>query len=273
MKAPPPSALRGRGRGRTLALTLLAASGFGVVVAALLILTARYFYGRELAVRLQLNNWSPARHTGSPGGVRVLFLGDSRAEQWPALPADRFQTINAGVGGETTAQVLLRTRRLLAEEHPAVVIIQAGINDLKAIGVLPRSAPTIQAQCLSNLVAMVRECQDQGAGVVVTLIFPPGPVDWQRRLFWSPRIAPAVQEINNALSRQFAPKSGVVILDTVNLLSPPPEGGPPQEYYEDTLHLRPAAYMNLQAALLPLLDKVLGTRREDPLNSNNPAGR
>ena len=264
MKAPASSALRGRGR--ALAFRFLIAAGFCVVVAALLILTARYFYGRELAVRLQLNMWSPARHTGSPGGVRVLFLGDSRAEQWPALPADRFQTINAGVGGETTAQVLLRTRRLLTEEHPALVVIQAGINDLKAIGVLPRSAPTIQAHCLSNLVAMVRECQDQGAGVVITLIFPPGPVDWERRLFWSPRIAPVVREINTELSLQFAPKSGVVILDTANLLTP-------QEYYQDTLHLRPAAYTNLQAALLPLLDKVLANRRMDPLNSNSPAGQ
>ena len=65
----------------------------------------------------------------------------------------------------------------------------------------------------------------------------------------------------------------MVILNTADLLLPLPGSAPSGLDYQDTLHLRPAGYAKLQAALVPLLDKSLEPRRLAPLNSNNPAGR
>ena len=71
----------------------------------------------------------------------VLLLGDSRMAEWglPELGSNR--VVNAGAGGWTTGQVRLRTTELLDEFHPAVVVVQAGINDLNISGSNP-SSPT-----------------------------------------------------------------------------------------------------------------------------------
>ena len=57
-----------------------------VGLAAAFIGTARYLYARELSIRLQPVVITP-RRSGNPATLRVLFLGDSRAAAWPALPA------------------------------------------------------------------------------------------------------------------------------------------------------------------------------------------
>ncbi len=211
----------------------------------------KYYYTRELLVRLRPVGGSPVVRVGNPAGPRLLFLGDSRAADWPALSTRRLFSINAGAAGETTEQVRLRTEEILLAEKPSVAIVQAGINDLKAIGVLPGSADDIRRKCAANLGEIVQLCRRRHARVVLTLVLSPGKVPWWRRPFWSDQIQRAVNGVNDRLAHQFAGIPDVAVLDLEKILGSKP--GDPRDY-RDTLHLTPSAYAKFAPVLLRLFD-------------------
>ena len=81
-----------------------------------------------------------AAHAAAPR--TVLIVGDSlsagygiaAASAWPALLAARVEgrgvrIVNASISGETTAGGLARLPKLLAEQHPAIVLVELGAND------------------------------------------------------------------------------------------------------------------------------------------------
>lgn len=65
------------------------------------------------------------------GEPRVVFLGDSLTAQWDlttSFPGKPYA--NAGISGNTAEQALVRFRRDVVSQGPAVVVILAGINDI-----------------------------------------------------------------------------------------------------------------------------------------------
>jgi lysophospholipase L1-like esterase len=235
--------------------------GCGLVVLTLfatcltLIWLAREWYARELSVRLWAGAPPRLVQAGRPDGLRVLFLGDSRAAAWPNLPADRFFTLHAGAPGETTAQIRLHAEADMRAAKPAVVVFQAGINDLKAIGVFPGSAADIQRVCASNICEIVRICQRHRARVILTLIIPPGKVSLARRLVWSPLIPISVREVNAWLTREFAQTEGVDLLDAGMILRGRSSGENDFSDYLDTLHLAPSGYGKIEPELRRLIEQ------------------
>jgi lysophospholipase L1-like esterase len=201
------------------------------------------FYAAERA--------QPPAETGEP---RVLFYGDSRAWQWPApegLPGVQF--VNRGVPNQTTAQVLARWALDGAPLAPDVVVVQAGINDLKTLPLFPAQASAISADCLANLQALVTLAASGGARVIVATIFPTGPVPLTRRPFWSDDVPAAVRAVNVQLAALAGPQ--VTLLDAYTLLA---DGDTlAADYALDTLHLTPAGYAALNEALGPLLSEQL----------------
>ena len=66
-----------------------------------------------------------------PGEKRVVFLGDSITDLWDLakfFPGKPY--INRGIGGQVTAQMVLRFQQDVVGLRPAVVVILSGINDL-----------------------------------------------------------------------------------------------------------------------------------------------
>ena len=63
---------------------------------------------------------------------RVVFLGDSITEFWgkasPFFPGKPY--LNRGIGGQTTAQMLIRFRQDVIALRPAAVVIQGGLADI-----------------------------------------------------------------------------------------------------------------------------------------------
>ena len=214
---------------------------------------------RELAeVRLDpyglSHRFKDASTSPSPSDSLVVFFGDSRAEQWPAPDAPRWRFINRGVFGQTTEQVRGRLNAQLLPLHPRVVVLQAGINDLKAIGLFPGRRAQIVGDCESHLHEMIERCRNSGSVVIVTTIFPTGPVSLERRRYWSPQIDQAVAEVNADLRAIHA--DGVIVLDAWELLQE--HGRLRPGYGRDTLHLTAGGYDALNRALTPLLGKING---------------
>src|SRR6476659_75776 len=64
---------------------------------------------------------------------RVVFLGDQVTELWASSQAGFFPGkpfLNRGIGGQTSAQMLVRFQQDVVALKPKVVVIQAGVNDL-----------------------------------------------------------------------------------------------------------------------------------------------
>jgi lysophospholipase L1-like esterase len=66
--------------------------------------------------------------------VTVVFLGDSVTEYWGARSGKWFEDkgwINRGIGGQTTAQLLLRERTDALNFHPDAIVLEGGSNDMR----------------------------------------------------------------------------------------------------------------------------------------------
>jgi lysophospholipase L1-like esterase len=253
----------------------LFAAAFGVALAASVMLSAFLFrqadaYYRELnAVRLDpLGTSVYAQATApplAPHTLRVVMLGDSRAQNWPTPTLPGVQFINRGIGAQTTAQVLGRFETDVAPLRPDVVVLQVGINDLKVIGVAPNDAQAIRDACLRNIRAIVSAAKRLGAKVILTTIIPStGQAPLARRLYWSGAIDTAVTEINAELRNIHS--DDVMILDAATLLADT-EGRLRPGYATDLLHLNGAGYDALNEALVAQIE---ATRLKQPNSALSP---
>jgi peptidoglycan/LPS O-acetylase OafA/YrhL/lysophospholipase L1-like esterase len=183
----------------------------------------------------------------------VLLLGDSRMAEWglPELGSNR--VVNAGAGGWTTAQVRLRTTELLDEFHPAVVVVQAGINDLKYLGLEPELADSLVSLVRSNLTAIVDDCVQHHCRVIVLEVWPASDPPLSRRLIWNDTIGASVNRLNAELRALDAPEKGVRIVDLFQRAGLKP--GPGQ--FRDTLHFKKETYERLTSALKTELRAVI----------------
>ena len=175
----------------------------------------------------------------------VLLLGDSRMAQWDLPPLAGWRVVNAGAGGLTTGQLRLCAPKLLDEFHPDVVVLEAGINDLKFIGLRTELSPQIVLLAASNLTSVVHECAARHCQVIVLETWPVGQPDLARRLVWSAEIPAAVDELNAQLQKLNAPEQGIRVVDLFKEAGLKPQAG----LYRATLHFKPEVYQRLTPAL------------------------
>ncbi len=71
---------------------------------------------------------------------RIVFFGDSRIAEWTQPKITEYELLNRGIGGQTSAQILMRYDAHVMPLAPDIILIQAGINDLKTIPLFPDSA-------------------------------------------------------------------------------------------------------------------------------------
>jgi lysophospholipase L1-like esterase len=252
----------------TLLVCLVALVG-SLAFNALLFLVARHYYLQlnktnldPLGLRtFSADSLPPAVPAAST--ATVVFFGDSRAAEWP-VPAKLkgFSFVNRGINNQSSAQVLGRFDKHVVPLHPKIIIVQVGINDLKTIPLFPERKAAIIANCKANIQQIVARSVNSGATVILTTIFPIGPVPLTRQPFWSPDVAQAVSEVNAYLYSLKA--TDVLILDAYSLLAQ--KGQVQSNYVRDTLHLNNRGY----EALNQELTKVLSTWLTDKsLNSKS----
>lgn len=181
----------------------------------------------------------------------VVFFGDSRAAQWTAPNQVKNVTfINRGIGNQTTAQILGRFQAHVTPLHPQIIVLQAGINDLKTIPLFPDEKKTIIQNCKANLRQIVDISLATGAQVIVTTIFPLGKLPIERRPFWSEDVKIAIDDVNTFIETLASDR--VTIFDTSKVLANSAGIVYPQ-YSRDFLHLNPTGYDALNEAIYELL--------------------
>jgi lysophospholipase L1-like esterase len=175
----------------------------------------------------------------------VLLLGDSRMAQWDLPPLAGWRVVNAGAGGLTTGQLRLCAPKLLDEFHPDVVVLEAGINDLKYVGLRTEVAPQIISLAAINLTAVVHECAARHCQVIMLETWPTGKPSLARRLVWNAEIPKAVDSLNAQLQKLNAPEQGIRVVDLFKEAGLKPQAG----LYRATLHFKPEVYQRLTPAL------------------------
>jgi lysophospholipase L1-like esterase len=180
----------------------------------------------------------------------VVFYGDSRAQCWfpPGRPLP-FDFATRAIAGQTTTQVLHRLPIDVLPLRPEVIVLQVGVNDLKCIAFFRQLERTIIKECKSNISKIVAQSLDVGATVVLTTIFPIGPIPLYRRPFWSDAVRDAVREVNHDLVSLGSER--VVILDSYALLER--GGAVATPYALDPLHINKAGYDHLNSHLADVL--------------------
>ena len=229
---------------------------FIVIIVLLAVLCAyqvkllRYFLRRSAMDRITL------RQTVTwPKDQPVIgLLGDSRVNQWKPMPnIEGYRIVNLGEGGLTSSQLLFQLLHLEMLKNVKGVVIQVGINDLKAIGLAPRQTDTIIEQCKVNISESVSLLREKGVQVVLLPIIPagtPGPI---RRLAWSEDIDRAVVKVNDYLKTLQQPD--VIVPDIEKLYET--NGRLKSIYCLDTLHLNTAGYQALNETIKPVLKNTI----------------
>ncbi len=247
-------------KNRLMRLTLLlslVALVISLVFNVLLFVQARYYYLLLNSTNLDplgLHAFSTDSDVPAVSPVTVVFFGDSRAAQWPAPKQFKdFYFVNRGIINQTSVQVLGRFDKHVLPLQPDIIILQVGINDLKTIALFPERKAAIIANCKSNIQQLVTRSVNSGATVILTTIFPIGPVPLTRQPFWSPEIAQAVSEVNAYLNSLKA--SNVLILDTYSLLAD--NGKVRSNYVRDTLHIDRKGYEAINQELTKVLSNWL----------------
>lgn len=161
-----------------------------------------------------------ARLAASGERPAIVFMGDSITENWveadPAFFSDG--VVGRGVGGQTTAQMLVRFHADVIALTPRAVHIMAGSNDVAGNG-----GPTTEDAYRHNVMAMVEIARAHGVRVILASI-PPA-----RGFIWRPEIRPAQQIVRlNAWLRDYAAAEGLGFIDYHAALADSSGGLPPE---------------------------------------------
>ncbi len=175
---------------------------------------------------------------------RVVFVGDSITENWKLGDPALFNatTLDRGIGGQTTPQILLRFYQDVVTLRPRVVHIMAGVNDI-----MGNNGPTSDATIVNNIRAMIDIAKANGIRVVLAGITPAQafvvrPADDLR-----PRIASV-----NRLLVQLARKERVTFVDYGPVLANS-DGGLQDALGNDGLHPNRNGY----SAMRPLAERAI----------------
>lgn len=152
-----------------------------------------------------LCRYSAANEALAATRPQVVLMGDSITENWLMADPGFFGTrvVNRGIGGQTSAQMLVRFRADVIALRPQAVHILAGTNDVAG-----NNGPTSPQNYRNNIMSMVELARANGIRVILGAI-PPAD-----RFTWRPGLEPVplIRELNQWL-RDYAKQNGLGFID------------------------------------------------------------
>ena len=138
-------------------------------------------------------------------------IGDSITEAWREADPQLFtnDTLNRGISGQTSEQMLVRFRSDVIEVKPSVVHIMAGTNDVAG-----NSGPTSVAVFQGNIRSMVQEALLHHIRVVLASVPPSARIPWRTEI---EQPADTIAAMNDWL-RDFAQCERLVFVDYTAVL-------------------------------------------------------
>ena len=180
----------------------------------------------------------------------VVFMGNSITENWAYYHPDFFSQHNycgRGIGGQTSAQMLLRFTVDVINLHPKAVVIMAGTNDVahNTYWVEPNKV-------VDNVVAMCKLAKASGIVPIISSIPPCAG------FVWNPEIKNAAQtivNINNSL-KAYAEANGIVYVDYHAALADE-QNAFPKSLSDDGCHPNPDTYFIMERLVQEAIEKAV----------------
>ena len=179
----------------------------------------------------------------------VVFIGDSITQGWrdfhPAFFADN-GLLGRGIGGQVTAQMLVRFWPDVVALKPAAVHILAGVND-----VAQNAGPYDPAATQAHLQAMTTLAQAGGIAVILATVTPVAEFPWR------PGLGPTAKvRTLNAWLRAYAAERGAVLADYTRVLDDGAGGMKPGLAY-DGVHPTREGYAAMEPVALAAIASAL----------------
>jgi lysophospholipase L1-like esterase len=190
--------------------------------------------------------------------ARVVFIGDSITESWRDADPQLFtnDTLNRGISGQTSEQMLVRFRWDVTALGPAIVHIMAGTNDVAG-----NNGPTSLAVFQGNIRSMVEAALLHRIRVALASVPPAARIPWRPELDGPAETIAAM----NGWLREYAQCQHLVFVDYTAVLGDG-AGGIKPGLSDDGVHPTPAGYTVMD----PLARAAITRAMSQPLPSPAP---
>jgi lysophospholipase L1-like esterase len=180
----------------------------------------------------------------------VVFMGNSITDNWAYFHPDFFSSHNfcgRGIGGQTSAQMLVRFNDDVIDLHPKAVVIMAGTNDVahNEYWVSPE-------RVVDNIVAMCNQAQANGIVPIISSIPPCSEFPWRKEI---ENPGQTIVDINKSL-KAYADANGIVYLDYHSALTDE-NLGLPKTLSDDGCHPLPDTYFTMEEMVLEAISIAL----------------
>lgn len=170
----------------------------------------------------------------------TAFMGDSITARWNLGAYDQNPTLNFGVSGDTTVEMLARFNDVLAAQ-PGVVVILGGINDFVLLGDAGTNTDSIKA--------MAQQAKAAGIKVILCSVMPQDAT-------FNPATIAQIEAFNQQLIT-LAQANGYLYADYYDAFLNPDGSLNTSLFIADDLHPNDAGYAVMWKVLAPLLGEYL----------------
>ena len=181
--------------------------------------------------------------------VKAVFMGNSITDGWPVADPDFFTKngyVGRGIGGQVSAQMLMRFRQDVINLKPQAVVILAGTNDLahNDYAVTPE-------QTFDNVVSMIQLAQANDIKVILCSTLP------AYQFGWRPELKPAEGiKALNAKMKAYADAHNILYVDYHSAMKDERDGLP-EKYSKDGVHPTLEGYKVMEKLVQEALQKVV----------------
>jgi len=200
----------------------------------------------------QQNDWAQfGRYAEANKSVetptRVVFMGNSITDGWWNTDSLFFQNnryIGRGIGGQTTAQMLVRFRADVIDLQPKAVVILAGTNDIAQ-----NNGYIAPENILGNIISMAELAKANNIDVVLCSILPAYEYGWRKGLEPADKIIAL-----NKMIKEYADRHNLTYVDYHSALKDE-RNGLPEKYSKDGVHPTMEGYKVMERLISEALEK------------------
>lgn len=200
----------------------------------------------------QQNDWAQfGRYAEANKSVkaptRVVFMGNSITDGWWNTDSLFFKNnryIGRGIGGQTTAQMLVRFRADVIDLQPKAVVILAGTNDIAQ-----NNGYIAPENILGNIISMAELAKANNIDVVLCSILPAYEYGWRKGLEPADKIIAL-----NKMIKEYADRHNLAYVDYHSALKDA-RNGLPEKYSKDGVHPTMDGYKIMERLISEALEK------------------
>ena len=190
------------------------------------------------------------RITANKEYPEVVFMGNSITENWAYFHPEFFTTHNylgRGIGGQTSAHMLVRFKTDVIDLHPKAVVIMAGTND-----VAHNNLWVDPEQVVNNVISMCILARASGIIPIISSITPCTEFVWRKEIQGAGQ---TIVDINKSL-RAYAEANDIIYVDYHSALADE-DLGFPKSLSEDGCHPDPDTYFMMESMVVEAINKAL----------------